>query len=195
MDNQVDDGCRLFSGSSVFLALWRVLHISGKSSSVKLPFYDVGRHVKKMRCEDHGDPEGVAVLEEGQEVCCSGLRHVLTSLEGHRSVFLGSLLPRHVPTKKNGSEAVLEVEAEDNAEGGAEDGREDQILNDVGKGAAFHACPLFAARRASHAALCAFLAASKAARWGYEGDTTANISLVKEYRILAVLWYSARACS
>jgi hypothetical protein len=116
MDNQVDDGCRLFFGSSVFLELGRVLRTSGKSSSVKLPLDHVDRDVKKVACEDHGDPEGVAVLEEGQEVCCSGLRHVLTSLEGHRSVFLGSLLPRHVPTKKNGSEAVLEVEPEDNAE-------------------------------------------------------------------------------
>jgi hypothetical protein len=33
-------------------------------------------------------------------------------------------------------------------------------------GGAFHACPLFAARRASHAALWASLAASKAARCG-----------------------------
>jgi uncharacterized membrane protein len=75
MDNQDDDGCRLFSGSSVFLALWRVLHTSGKSSSVKLPFYDVGRHVKKMRCEDHGDSEWVAVPQEGQEVIGAGLGH------------------------------------------------------------------------------------------------------------------------
>lgn len=60
-------------------------------------------------------------------MCCSGLRHVLTRLEGHRSVFLGSLLPRHVPTKKNGSEAVLEVEPEDHAEGGSEDDCEGHI--------------------------------------------------------------------
>lgn len=98
MDNQDDDGCMLFFGSSVFLELGRAIRILDKSSSVKLPLDDVDRNVKKMGCEDHGDSEGVAVVEEGQEMCCSGLRHVLTRLEGHRSVFLSSLLPRHVPT-------------------------------------------------------------------------------------------------
>lgn len=70
-------------------------------------------------------------------MCCSGLRHVLTRLEGHRSVFLVSLLPRHVPTQKNGSEAVLEVEAEDNPEGGSEDDGEGYIGQDL-TGGAFH---------------------------------------------------------
>lgn len=60
-------------------------------------------------------------------MCCSGLRHVLTRLEGYRSVFLGSLLHRHVQTKKNGSKAVLEVEPEDYAEGGSEDDCEGYI--------------------------------------------------------------------
>ena len=75
MDNQVGDGCRLFFGSSVFLERALVLHTSGKSSSVKLPFYDVGRHVKKMRCEDHGDSEWVAVPQEGQQVIGASLGH------------------------------------------------------------------------------------------------------------------------
>jgi hypothetical protein len=79
MDNQDDDGCRLFFGSSVFLERALVLHTSGKSSSVKLPFYDVGRHVKKMRCEDHGDSEWVAVPQEGQKVSLSGLCHRYSS--------------------------------------------------------------------------------------------------------------------
>jgi len=35
----------------------------------------VGRHVKKMRCEDHGDPEWVAIPQEGQEVIGAGLGH------------------------------------------------------------------------------------------------------------------------
>lgn len=98
MDNQVDDECRLFSGSSVFLALWRVLRTSGKSSSVELPLDHVDRDIEKVRSKDHGDPEWVAVPKEGQEVIGAGLRHVLTRLEGHRSVFLVSLLSRHVPT-------------------------------------------------------------------------------------------------
>lgn len=98
MDNQGDDGCRLFFGSSVFLERGLEIRTSGKSSSVELPLNHVDRDVKKVAGEDHGDSEGVAVLEEGQEMCCSGLRHVLTRLEGHRSVFLVSLLPRHVPT-------------------------------------------------------------------------------------------------
>ena len=65
MDNQDDDGCRLFFGSSVFLERALVLHTSGKSSSVELPLDHVDRDVKKVACEDHGDPEWVAVLEEG----------------------------------------------------------------------------------------------------------------------------------
>lgn len=71
-------------------------------------------------------------------MCCSGLRHVLTHLEGHRSVFFGSLLPRHVQTKKNGSEAVLEVEAEDHAEAGSEDDCEGYVGEDLKDGTAFH---------------------------------------------------------
>lgn len=67
----------------------------------------------------------------------AGLGHVLTRLEGHRSVFLGSLLPRHVPTKKNGSKAVLEVDPEDHAEGGSEDDCEGNICQDL-TGCAFH---------------------------------------------------------
>jgi len=119
--NLTGDEYIIFFGSSVFLKLGPAIRTLDKSSSVKLPLDHMDRDVKKVGCEDHGDSEGVAVLEEGQEVCCSGLRHVLTRLEGHRSVFLGSLLPRHVPTKKNGSKAVLEVEAENHAEGGSED--------------------------------------------------------------------------
>ena len=106
-------------------------------SSVKILLNDVGWHVEKVRCEDHGDPEGVAIPQEGQEVCCSGLRHVLTRLEGFWRVFLGCLLPRHVQTKKNGSKAVLEVEAENHAEGGSEDDCEGQIGHDLTEGA-FH---------------------------------------------------------
>lgn len=70
-------------------------------------------------------------------MCCSGLRHVLTRLEGHRRVFFGSLLPRHVLTKKNGSKAVLEVEPEDHAEGGSKDDCKGYIGEDLA-GSAFH---------------------------------------------------------
>ena len=74
-------------------------------------------------------------------MCCSGLRHVLTRLEGHSGVFLGSLLPRHVPTKKNGSKAVLEVDPEDHAEGGSEDDCKGYIGEDLAVGA-FHGVSL-----------------------------------------------------
>jgi hypothetical protein len=135
--NLVGDEYIIFFGSSVFLKLGPAIRTLDKSSSVKLPLDHMDRDIKKVGREDYGDSEGVAVLEEGQEVCCSGLRHVLTRLEGHRSVFLGSLLPRHVPTKKNGSKAVLEVEAENHAEGGSEDDCEGQIGHDLTEGA-FH---------------------------------------------------------
>ena len=121
MDNQVGDGCRLFFGSSVFLERGLAIRILDKSSSVELPLDHVDRDVECVGGQDHGYPEGVSVLEEGQKVGGAGLRHVLTRLDGHRSVFLGSLLPRHVPTQKNGSEAVLEVDPEYHPEGGAED--------------------------------------------------------------------------
>ena len=98
--NLVGDEYMIFLGSSVFLKPWLVLHTLGKSSSVELPLDHVDRDIKKVGREDYGDSEWVAVLEEGQEVGGSGLRHVLTRLEGHRSVFCGSLLPRHVQTKK-----------------------------------------------------------------------------------------------
>ncbi len=62
MDNQDDDGCRLFFGSSVFPELGLVLHTLGKSSSVELPLDHVDRDVKKVACEDHGDSEGVAIV-------------------------------------------------------------------------------------------------------------------------------------
>lgn len=65
MDNQGDDGCRLFFGSSAFLKPWLAIRILDKSSSVKLPLDDVRRHVEKVGREDHGDSEVVAVLEEG----------------------------------------------------------------------------------------------------------------------------------
>lgn len=66
MDNQDDDGCRLFFGSSVFLERGLAIRILDKSSSVELPLDHVDRDVKKVACEDHGDSEWVAVLEEGQ---------------------------------------------------------------------------------------------------------------------------------
>jgi hypothetical protein len=62
-------------GFGAFLGLCWGFGIGGRGSSVKLPFYDVGRHVKKMRCEDHGDPEWVAIPQEGQKVGGSGLTH------------------------------------------------------------------------------------------------------------------------
>lgn len=65
MDNQDDDGCRLFFGSSVFLKLGLEIRTLDKSSSVKLPLDHVDRDVKKVGCEDYGDSEGVSVLEEG----------------------------------------------------------------------------------------------------------------------------------
>jgi hypothetical protein len=37
----------------------------GRGSSVKLPFYDVGRHVEGVRRENYGDSEGVAIPKEG----------------------------------------------------------------------------------------------------------------------------------
>ena len=135
--NLVGGEYMIFLGSSAFLKLGPAIRTLDKSSSVELPLDDVDRNVKKVGCEDHGDSEGVAVVEEGQEVCCSGLRHVLTRLEGHSGVFLGSLLPRHVPTKKNGSEAVLEVDPEDHTEGGSEDDGEGQIGQDL-TGSTFH---------------------------------------------------------
>lgn len=50
---------------------------------------------------------------------------------------MGSLLPRHVPTKKNGSKAVLEVDPEDHAEGGSEDDCEGYVGQNL-MGSAFH---------------------------------------------------------
>lgn len=45
---------------------WRGSDTVGMGSSVELPLDDVRRHVKKVGREDHGDPEGVPVVEEGQ---------------------------------------------------------------------------------------------------------------------------------
>jgi hypothetical protein len=64
-------------------------------------------------------------------VGCSGLWHVLTRLKGFWRVFLGCLLPRHVQTKKNGSDAVLEVNPEDNSEGCSEDDCKGKIGEDL----------------------------------------------------------------
>jgi hypothetical protein len=80
------------------------------------------------------------------------------------------------------SEVHPEDEAGDDAEGDCEKGL-------------FHDCSLLAARKASHASLCATLAAFRAALWGYEGDAAASISLVNAYSASAVRWYSARAWS
>lgn len=62
MDNQDDDGCRLFFGSSAFLKPWLAIRILDKSSSVELPLDHVDRDIKKVGREDHGDSEGVAVV-------------------------------------------------------------------------------------------------------------------------------------
>lgn len=62
MGNQVDDGCRLFFGSSVFLELGLAIRILDKSSSVKLPLDHVDRDVEGVGREDHGDSEGMAVV-------------------------------------------------------------------------------------------------------------------------------------
>ena len=53
-------------GSGAFPALWRGWRIVGRGSSVKLPLDHVDRDVEKVACEDHGDPEGVAIPKEGQ---------------------------------------------------------------------------------------------------------------------------------
>jgi hypothetical protein len=62
-------------GFGAFLGPWRVLGILGKGSSVKLPLDDVNWNVKKVGREDHGYAEGMAIVEEGQEVVGAGLGH------------------------------------------------------------------------------------------------------------------------
>ena len=76
--NLTGDEYRIFFGSSVFLKPWLAIRILDKSSSVELPLDHVDRDIKKVGREDYGDSEGVAVLEEGQEVVGAGLGHVLT---------------------------------------------------------------------------------------------------------------------
>ena len=64
--NLTGDEYRIFLNSSAFLKPWLAIRILDKSSSVELPLDHVDRDVKKVGCEDHGDSEWVAVLEEGQ---------------------------------------------------------------------------------------------------------------------------------
>ncbi len=64
--NLTGDEYRIFLNSSAFLKLGPAIRTLDKSSSVKLPLDDVNLNVKKVGCEDYGDSEGVAVLEEGQ---------------------------------------------------------------------------------------------------------------------------------
>jgi hypothetical protein len=52
-------------GSGAFPKLWMGFGTEGRGSSVKLPFYDVGRHVEGVRRENYGDSEGVAIPKEG----------------------------------------------------------------------------------------------------------------------------------
>lgn len=60
--NPIGDECIIFFCSIAFLKLGLAIRILDRNSSVKLPLDDVHRNVKKVGCEDHGDPEGVAVV-------------------------------------------------------------------------------------------------------------------------------------
>lgn len=60
--NLIGDEYMLFFCSIAFLKLGRAIRILDKSSSVKLPLNDVEWNVKKVGRQDHGDPEGVAVV-------------------------------------------------------------------------------------------------------------------------------------
>lgn len=64
-----------WKGFGAFLGPWRGSDTVGRGSSVELPFYDVHRHVECVRRQDHGDPEWVAIPQEGQEVIGAGLGH------------------------------------------------------------------------------------------------------------------------
>jgi hypothetical protein len=47
----------------------------GRGSSVELPLDHVDRDVECVRSQDHGDPEGVAIPKEGQQVIGASLGH------------------------------------------------------------------------------------------------------------------------
>ena len=65
-----------WKGFGAFLGPLTGFGIGGRGSSVELPLDHVDRNVKKVGRQDHGDPEGVAVPQEGQEVIGAGLGHV-----------------------------------------------------------------------------------------------------------------------
>lgn len=58
----IGDECMIFFCSIAFLKLGLAIRILDKSSSVKLPLDHVEWNVKKVGRQDHGDPEGVAVV-------------------------------------------------------------------------------------------------------------------------------------
>jgi hypothetical protein len=62
-------------GSGAFLGPLMGFGTGGRGSSVKLPFYDVCRHVEGVSGQNDRYAEGVAVAEEGQEVGGARLAH------------------------------------------------------------------------------------------------------------------------
>jgi len=66
MCRQVGDVWCPYWGSGAFPKPLMGFGTGGRGSSVKLPLDHVDRDVEKVACEDHGDPEGVAIPKEGQ---------------------------------------------------------------------------------------------------------------------------------